>query len=167
MFKADFRKLLLPLRYRLDDKLDHTPTWKVEDNFVRAREQEVQGHVELEEVDFNRGILGLPSPVEIADHPNCYRFVPKSTRALWIQVCKSILRSYQRAAVFENTEGVIAAVISLLRLPAKVLEVRRDLRWRQRNIVIERALQSMLNGNAVVQGGDAGMVEGGRQDEAK
>ena len=69
-YTADFRKLLLPLRYRLDDKLDHTVTWKVEENFVRAREHEVQGRVELKEVDFNRRIMGLPSPAEIVDHPN-------------------------------------------------------------------------------------------------
>ena len=92
-------------------------------------------------MDFNRRIMGLPSPAEIADHPNCYRFVPKSSRALWMQVCKTILRAYQRAAMFDNTEGVIAAVVSLLQLPAKVLEARRDLRWRQRNILKESSTE--------------------------
>ena len=100
---------------------------------------------EPEEPDFTTAFLGLPSPAEVADHPNLHKGVPKGTRALWIQTWKSVGRAFQKAVMLDDGPGVVAAGVSMLQLPGRVLEFRRELNGRIRNTVINDDIQALLH----------------------
>ena len=85
----------------------------------------------------NRPRGDIPSPLEIANHPPCYRKVPWSCRSLWIKAVTIFLHKYQQASLDANGDAQVEAVVSLLELPGNVFRYMRADRGRKRNASIQ------------------------------
>ena len=87
----------------------------------------------------------IPSSLEIANHPPCYRKVPWACRSLWTKGFNVILQKYRQASLEADRDAQVEAVVSLLELPGNVLCYMRADRGRKRNTVIQARLERSMD----------------------
>ena len=93
--------------------------------------------------------LGLPSPIDIANHPSCYRSIPWACKSLWVQACRSILRDYAEASFREDHSVMTSEIVSLLALPVRVLQYKQDKRRMNRVRKINKYLNEFITDKEV------------------
>jgi len=94
---------------------------------------------------------GLPSPIEMGDHKRLMKWVPKTVKDSWRELCSVVLSRYVVADRAHDVEGKLRALVEFLLLPQRALvhahggakRQQRDLRNQHR-----RALAEVLSADA-------------------